>query len=57
MKEEYQGPLRHARIGVTGAPTLEPGLGLGLCRRRLVAGLCPRDPAGLSPKWREPAFQ
>ncbi|KAI3374505.1 hypothetical protein L3Q82_006320 [Scortum barcoo] len=50
-----------ARIGVTGGPTLEPGLGLGARRRvRLVAGSLPTGPgrAGLSPKWRRgPAFQ
>ncbi|KAI3357846.1 hypothetical protein L3Q82_016236, partial [Scortum barcoo] len=43
-----------ARIGVTrGPPTLEPGLGLGLRGGAWWPGLCPQDPAGLSPKWRQ----
>ncbi|KAI3354016.1 hypothetical protein L3Q82_018574 [Scortum barcoo] len=52
-EEEYQGPSlrRRLRIGVTGAPTLEPGLGLGLAGERLVAGSLPTGPGpGLSPK-------
>ncbi|KAI3374126.1 hypothetical protein L3Q82_005984 [Scortum barcoo] len=47
-----------ARIGVTGPHpgASQPGLGLAGAGERLVAGpvgpVCPRDPAGLSPKWR-----
>ncbi|KAI3362804.1 hypothetical protein L3Q82_001853 [Scortum barcoo] len=40
-----------ARIGVTGAPTLEPGLGLGLAGPSAWwPGLCPRDPARAQPE-------
>ncbi|KAI3352990.1 hypothetical protein L3Q82_019560 [Scortum barcoo] len=46
-----------ARIGVTGAPPWSQAWGWGSAGERLVAWVpwanaCPRDPAGLSPKWR-----
>ncbi|KAI3369266.1 hypothetical protein L3Q82_007517 [Scortum barcoo] len=42
-----------ARIGVTGAPPWSQAWGLGLMQASAWwPGLCPRDPAGLSPKWR-----
>ncbi|KAI3371386.1 hypothetical protein L3Q82_023984 [Scortum barcoo] len=39
-------------LALPGPHPGEPGLGLGLQGERLVAESCPRDPAGLSPKWR-----
>ncbi|KAI3367239.1 hypothetical protein L3Q82_008291 [Scortum barcoo] len=39
-----------ARIGVTGAPHLEPGLGLGLAGERLVAGSLPTGPGRAQPE-------
>ncbi|KAI3375230.1 hypothetical protein L3Q82_021733, partial [Scortum barcoo] len=38
---EHQGPLRRLDWRYIGAPTLEPGLGLGLAGERLVAGSLP----------------
>ncbi|KAI3366661.1 hypothetical protein L3Q82_009340 [Scortum barcoo] len=53
IKDRYASP---GLALLPGGPTLEPGLGLGQAAEvseHLVAlGLCPRDPAGLSPKWR-----
>ncbi|KAI3360613.1 hypothetical protein L3Q82_002479 [Scortum barcoo] len=47
-----------ARIGVTGAPPWSQAWGWGSQASAWWPGLCPRDPAGLSPKWRRgPAFQ
>ncbi|KAI3368075.1 hypothetical protein L3Q82_026898, partial [Scortum barcoo] len=41
-----------ARIGVTGAPPWSQAWGWGSQASAWWPGLCPRDPAGLSPKWR-----
>ncbi|KAI3352063.1 hypothetical protein L3Q82_020879, partial [Scortum barcoo] len=41
-----------ARIGVTGAPPWSQAWVWGLQASAWWPGLCPRDPAGLSPKWR-----
>ncbi|KAI3352048.1 hypothetical protein L3Q82_020863, partial [Scortum barcoo] len=43
---------RLARIGVTGAPPWSQAWGWGSQASTWWPGLCPRDPAGLSPKWR-----
>ncbi|KAI3360357.1 hypothetical protein L3Q82_014669 [Scortum barcoo] len=40
-----------ARIGVTGAPPWSQAWGWGSQASAWWPGLCPRDPAGLSPKW------
>ncbi|KAI3376173.1 hypothetical protein L3Q82_016697 [Scortum barcoo] len=55
IKDRY---VHRLGIGVTGALTLEPGLGLGLAGEPGGRVFATRDPAGLSPKWRRgPAFQ
>ncbi|KAI3377726.1 hypothetical protein L3Q82_008452 [Scortum barcoo] len=50
--EEHQGPLRRPDWRYQGTPPWSQAWGWGSQASAWWLGLCPRDPAGLSPKWK-----